>query len=153
MFTACNEAGQVKSHTTRQFYELATYKRSAQTVQAWYKSTPDVQQIIMEMPSAKTSSLGALQAYVQYLLPVLGKCLRFHMQKAFRGLKFSRYIFALKQLQAICREDCSSWQEDTGGLWGLEQQGQCRTDKEEPCRASEETRASAAQVLQGGVSR
>ncbi|KDD74686.1 hypothetical protein H632_c1134p0, partial [Helicosporidium sp. ATCC 50920] len=45
-----------------------------------------------------------LQGYAGYLLPRLSKFLRFHMDKAFRGLKFKRHQAREKALDRICWE-------------------------------------------------
>ncbi|KDD75402.1 hypothetical protein H632_c701p0 [Helicosporidium sp. ATCC 50920] len=56
------------------------------------------------MPTNKTASLKMLQDYAEYLLPRLSKLLRFHMDKAFRGLRFERHQAREKALDRVCWE-------------------------------------------------
>lgn len=109
MFVASNDAQQVQRVTTRQFYHDAKYRESNAKIKGWQDRDPDILEAIRNMPSKKHSRLEGLQVYVAYLLPMLDFLLRWHMCKAFRDLKFKRYVFAKKALSAICQEAICGW--------------------------------------------
>ena len=103
MFVASNDAQKVQRVTTRQFYHDAKYRESNAKIRVWQDRDPHILEAIRNMPSKKHSHLEELQAYVAYLLPMLEWLLRWHMHKAFRDLKFKRYVFAKKVLRTICQ--------------------------------------------------
>ena len=103
LFVATNEAGEKQSCSTREFYEDAQYKKTLQKIRVWQEKDPRVLEAIRNMPTKKTASLEKLKVYVQFLLPRLDVLLDFQMRKAFRDLKFRRYVFAQKKLQSLCR--------------------------------------------------
>ncbi|CAL8461510.1 g1041 [Coccomyxa elongata] len=103
MFVASNDAQRVQRVTTRQFYHDAKYRESNAKIRVWQDHDPDILEAIRNMPSKKHSHLEGLQAYVSYLLPMLDFLFRWHMCKAFRDLKFKRYVFAKKALSTICQ--------------------------------------------------
>ena len=103
MFVASNDAQKVQRVTTRQFYHDAKYRESNAKIRVWQDRDPHILEAIRNMPSKKHSHLEGLQAYVAYLLPMLEWLLRWHMHKAFRDLKFKRYVFAKKVLRTICQ--------------------------------------------------
>lgn len=104
MFVACNEEGDFKSCSSKQFYEEAMYKRSTRTIQGWHDREKWVSETNSLIPSKKTTSLDKLRQHVEFVLPRMIRMMQWHMRKPFRKLKLRRYIFAQKKLRQLCRD-------------------------------------------------
>ena len=104
LFTTCSIDGAHRQHSTKQFRHTATYMSSLKTIHSWIDKCDLAKRVGKELPSRKTSSLQELKRHIQYVLPVLGAMLQWHMDKAFRKLKLRRYIASKKALRSICEE-------------------------------------------------
>ena len=88
-----------RSFSSAKYYELATFNRSARSTDRWNRQT---EAKVTGLPSAETADLEKCKAYTKVYLKVLPDLLAHRAKKAYRGMRFMRYVNRSKAISVIC---------------------------------------------------
>ena len=105
-FHAVDQRGNVLSCSTARYYELAGYRSSARKMKTWYDNDDSgMAAWLAAVPPARTASVVAFEQHIQYVLRDggLGTALEWHMRKAVRQLRFTRWCRTEQALSSICQ--------------------------------------------------
>lgn len=86
------------------YYHDCKVNTANQKKKIMYKRNSFVTEFFKEMPSRKTNNLNSYLEYLTYALKGLTKCLKFHLEKPFRKLKFTTYIYKQKTINELCKK-------------------------------------------------
>ena len=86
------------------YYHDCKVNISNQKKKIIYKRNTFVTDFFKEMPSKKTNNMNSYIEYIIYSLTGLTKCLKFHLEKPFRKLKFTSYIYKQKTINELCKK-------------------------------------------------
>ena len=89
--------------SSRNYYHDCKVNISNQKKKIMYNRNSFVSTFFKEMPSKKTNNLNCYSKYITYALTGLTKCLKFHLDKPFRKLKFTTYIYKQKTINELCK--------------------------------------------------
>jgi hypothetical protein len=90
--------------SSRNYYHDCKINTSNQKKKIIYKKNTFITDFFKEMPSRKTNSMNSYIEYITYALTGLTKCLKFHLEKPFRKLKFTTYIYKQKTINELCKK-------------------------------------------------
>ena len=110
-FHAVDQRGNVLSCSTARYHELAGYRSSARKMKTSYDNDDSgMAAWLAAVPPARTASVVAFEQHIQYVLgpnpaglPGLGTALEWHMRKAVRQLRFTRWCRTEQALSSICQ--------------------------------------------------
>ena len=90
--------------SSNNYYHDCKVNISNQKKKIIYKRNTFVTDFFKEMPSKKTNNMNSYIEYIIYSLTGLTKCLKFHLEKPFRKLKFTSYIYKQKTINELCKK-------------------------------------------------
>ena len=90
--------------SSNNYYHDCKVNISNQKKKIIYKRNTFVTDFFKEMPSKKTNNMNFYIEYIIYSLTGLTKCLKFHLEKPFRKLKFTSYIYKQKTINELCKK-------------------------------------------------
>ena len=90
--------------SSNNYYHDCKVNISNQKKKIIYKRNTFVTDFFKEMPSKKTNNMNSYIEYIMYSLTGLTKCLKFHLEKPFRKLKFTSYIYKQKTINELCKK-------------------------------------------------
>ena len=104
--TSCydKEENDIIECSSSNYYHDCKVNISNQKKKIMYKRNSFISAFFKEMPSRKTNNLNCYLQYITYALTGLTKCLKFHLDKPFRKLKFTTYIYKQKTINDLCKK-------------------------------------------------
>ena len=90
--------------SSRNYYHDCKVNIANQKKKIIYRRNTFVTNFFKEMPSKKTNNMNTYIEYITYSLTGLTKCLKFHLEKPFRKLKFTCYIYKQKTMNNLCKK-------------------------------------------------
>jgi hypothetical protein len=87
-----------RSFSSARYYELATFNRSARSTGRWNNQT---EALVTSLPSPETGDLEKCAAFTRRYLQVLPTLLAHRARKAYRGMRFMRYVNRAKAIRVI----------------------------------------------------
>ena len=90
--------------SSRNYYHDCKINTANQKKKIIYKRNTFVTDFFKGMPSRKTNNMNSYIKYITYSLIGLTKCLKFHLEKPFRKLKFTTYIYKQKTMNELCKK-------------------------------------------------
>lgn len=104
IYAATNLEGDTIKCSSREFYNDAKFTYSKNKIESWYKSNDKVSQILKNIPSVKTTSLTKWENFLKYIFVRIDVLFDFHRDKAFRNIKFTRFIASKKKITELCKK-------------------------------------------------
>lgn len=96
--TRCTKATS-QSYSSSRFYEAAKYKLSARKTNRW---NAEKAKVVRSIPSPAVANLGRVEAYARAHLKVVRELLEHRASRGYRNMRFMRYIYRNKAIDAIC---------------------------------------------------
>lgn len=103
LYAATNLKGDTIKCSSREYYHDAKYTYCRNKINSWYKSDTKILQIMQQFPSIKTTDINKIGNLLKYMFENLDILLNFHSVKAFRNIKFTKFIAAKKKLTQLCQ--------------------------------------------------
>lgn len=103
LFAATNLENDTIKCSSREYYHDAKFTYSKKKIESWYKSDNKISQILKNIPSVKTTNLPKWENYLKYIFKNIDVLLDFHATKAFRNIKFTRFIASKKKITQLCK--------------------------------------------------
>lgn len=104
LFVASDQNNNILKCSSREFYHDAKYTYCKKKIESWYKSDEKILNILRNFPSIKTSSIHKIGNFLTYMFKNIDLLLDFHRDKAFRNIKFTRFIAAKKKITQLCQK-------------------------------------------------
>ena len=97
--TVSEKGMQSKSFSSAQYYEQAKFFRSARKTMRWNKDTLDD---VTNLPTSQTSDLEKFENHCRRYIEVLPRITKHRAIKGYRAMRFTRYVYRAKAINAIC---------------------------------------------------
>ena len=88
-----------RSFSSAKYYQDAKFFASARKTHKWNSDTLDD---VTNLPSSRTSDLEKLDNHCKRYVEVLPRITKHRATKGYRAMRFTRYIFRNKAIDAIC---------------------------------------------------
>ena len=88
-----------KRFSSAEYYERALFFRSARKTRRWNENTLED---VSSLPSSKTSDLEKLESHCRRYIEALPRITKHRATKGYRAMRFTRYIYRAKAIDAIC---------------------------------------------------
>ena len=102
IYVATSDKQTFKSKSTKDYYHKSKFNETEKTEKNWVNKNDEIKNIILHLPSNKTTSLVKYEYYIGQSLKSLDKLLTFYGAFRFRNNKFKRYIYSQKELHKMC---------------------------------------------------
>jgi hypothetical protein len=88
-----------KRFSSAEYYERALFFRSVRKTRRWNEDTLED---VSSLPSSKTSDIEKLESHCRRYIEALPRITSHRATKGYRAMRFTRYIYRAKAIDAIC---------------------------------------------------
>jgi hypothetical protein len=89
--------------SSKEYYHKCKINKASNQKKIMYRKNIVITKYFKDMPSNKINNINLYSDYIKYCLDKLHSTLKFHLDKPFRKLKFTTYIFKQKTMNELCK--------------------------------------------------